>query len=310
MREIYVNLKRFEVPKSKGGLCPTDDPIGWIESVIGESVDQGLGSMSGVDLVYLLSEGLVHAASETLHSYPEDQRSHLAVGCQGVHWEDVEPGGNFGAFTASLPATSAVALGSTWAIIGHSEERRAKRQVMEAYDPSIGSDEEAYLDASNAVDQLIQQEVQAALGAGLNALVCVGESAEERGEGTFEEQKPRIKKVLEAQLRTDFQGAESYLQERRIAIGYEPIWAIGPGRTPPGEAYISFVSAHIKEVVEEMLELDVSVVYGGGLKEENAAMIASIETIDGGLVALTRFTGDIGFDVAGLQGIVEKYVEA
>ena len=49
-------------------------------------------------------------------------------------------------------------------------------------------------------------------------------------------------------------------------------------------------------------------VYGGGLKEENAAMIASIETIGGGLVGLTRFTGEIGFDVEGLRTIVEKYL--
>jgi triosephosphate isomerase len=50
------------------------------------------------------------------------------------------------------------------------------------------------------------------------------------------------------------------------------------------------------------------VVYGGGLKEENAGMIAGIKMIDGGLVALTRFTGEIGFDVAGLRGIVDKYL--
>ena len=84
--------------------------------------------------------------------------------------------------------------------------------------------------------------------------------------------------------------------------------SIGPGKTPPGEAYISFVSAYIKQIIRENFSINASVVYGGGLKEENAGMIAVIETIDGGLVALTRFTGQIGFDVAGLKGIVDKYL--
>ena len=91
-------------------------------------------------------------------------------------------------------------------------------------------------------------------------------------------------------------------------IGYEPIWAIGPGKTPPGEAYVGFVSAYIKDVLRSELGMTCSVVYGGGLKEENAAMIAGIDTIDGGLVALTRFTGEIGFDVPGLKGIIDRYL--
>ena len=308
MKEIYVNLKRFDVPKSLGGLCPEEDPVIWINGVVRDTIELGMGEHPALKLVYLLPEGLIPEAKKTLFSFPEDRRKMLAVGCQGVHWDDVKPGGNFGAFTTALPAAAAKALGSTWAIIGHSEERRFKLEIMRTFDPGIDSDDALRAKAAKSVDKLVQAEVQAALQNDLNVLLCVGESAEERGGGAFEEQKPRIENVLREQLVTNLEGVEELTEGRKIVVGYEPIWAIGPGKTPPGEAYISFVSAFVKKVVTENFGLDVVVVYGGGLKEENASMIAGIETIGGGLVALTRFTGEIGFDVPGLKGIVDKYI--
>ncbi len=131
--------------------------------------------------------------------------------------------------------------------------------------------------------------------------------AEERGDGSLEQQQPRIEKVLLVQVTTALQDLSSELAGQRITIGYEPIWAIGPGKTPPGKEYIAFVSAFIQQTVRERFGVGVTVVYGGGLKEENAAAIASIETIGGGLVALTRFTGEIGFSVSDLARIVDKY---
>jgi triosephosphate isomerase len=309
MRQIFVNLKRFDVPRSKGGLCPLEDPLVWIEGVINKSVELGLGEQPGLTLTYLLPEGLIAIAARKLANFPPDRTHRLAVGCQGVHWEDIQPGKNFGAYTASLPANAAVNLGSRWAIIGHSEERKAKLQVIQTFEPALEADPRQRTRASRAVDQLIQSEVSCALSAGLNVLLCVGESAEERGEGAFEEQKVRIEAVLRDQILADLRPAVQSLQEHRVVIGYEPIWAIGPGRVPPGKEYISYVSALIKNIVQENFTAPVAVVYGGGLKEENAAMIASIETIDGGLVALTRFTGEIGFDVPGLKGIVDKYLD-
>jgi len=308
MKEIYVNLKRFDVPKGLGGLCPLDDPLNWIDGVVRESVELGMGAHPGLQLVYLLPEGLVPAAVKALGSFPEDRTKMLEIGCQGVHWDDVTPGGNFGAFTTTLPAAAAKNLGSTWAIIGHSEERRFKWQTIQAFEPAINSDEELRVRAASAVDKLVHAEVQNALKAGLDVLLCVGESAEERGEGGFDEQQPRIEKVLKAQLLADLEGLREMVGDRKVVIGYEPIWAIGPGKTPPGKEYISFVSAYITKVVQQTFGYDIVVVYGGGLKEENAAMIASIETIGGGLVALTRFSGDIGFDVGGLKSIVDKYI--
>ena len=102
---------------------------------------------------------------------------------------------------------------------------------------------------------------------------------------------------------------EAFLDEREVVIGYEPIWAIGPGKTPPDGDYISFVAEPIKKLVSEELGLKLKVVYGGGLKKENAAMLGSLSAVDGGLVALTRFTGEIGFYPRELGEIVDEYLK-
>lgn len=303
-QQIYINLKRFDVPRAAGGLCPVDDPAAWIEDVIAQTVSQGLGQDASVELTYLLPEGLIVPAVRALNR----TSGTLNIGCQGVHWDDVTPGGNFGAFTTALPAAAARGLGCTWAIIGHSEERRFKLHVLQTYDQTIDTDSKARAIADSAVDRLINAEVNCALDAGLNVLICVGETSEQRGEGSFDQQRVRIEAALKGQLVNGLRGAVERAGERQIVIGYEPIWAIGPGKTPPGEEYISFVSALIKQIVQEQYGFDPVVVYGGGLKKENAAMITGIDTIGGGLVALTRFTGEIGFSVPELAEIIEQAV--
>lgn len=309
MTEIFVNLKRFDVPKSLGGICALDNPKHWIEKIIDESVELGIGSLENVNITYLLPEALIIPAIEKLSCYPEEQTFSISIGCQGVYRENVKPGGNFGAFTTNLPAAAAKNLGCTWTIIGHSEERKDKLGIIERYE-SFNNDSKYSAElAAQAVDSLINQEVLCALDMGINVLLCIGETADERGNGSIEEQIPRIKKVLKGQLERGLNGVNEYLQKNKIVIGYEPVWAIGPGKTPPGAEYISFVSSYVKETVKEIYGVDITVVYGGGLKEENAAMISSIDTIGGGLVALTRFTGDIGFDVKDFKKIIEKYIQ-
>ena len=309
MKQIFVNLKRFDVPRKLGGVCPMEDPLAWVESVMDQSVQLGLGAHADLSLVYLLPEGLAGAAIRRLAKAPASQRRMIEVGCQGVHWDDVRPGKNFGAFTTSVPAAAAANLGCRWAIVGHSEERRSKLQVMAVYEPAVNTDAAVRARAAAAVDQLVRDEVQCALAAGLKVLLCVGESAEERGEGAFEVQQPRIETILRGQVLKGLHQAKAEVQAGKVVIGYEPIWAIGPGKVPPGKEYIAFVSAYIKRVCREEMGAELAVVYGGGLKEENAGMIASIETIGGGLVALTRFTGEIGVDVHDLQKIVGKYLQ-
>ena len=308
MPDIFVNLKRFDVPRQIGGLCPFSDPQEWIADVIKTSIDLGLGKLPNVQLTYLLPEGLVSTAHRVLKDYPPETIGAVSIGCQGVHWQDVETGKNFGAFTSSLPAKAAIALGCNWSIIGHSEERRAKLQVIEAYDANVNQDPLAHERAQRAINGLVRDEVLCALRAGLNVLLCIGETAAERGDGILDDQKARVRAVLKKQLLSNLLIEQETLRQRKIVIGYEPIWAIGPGKVPPGADTIAFVSAAIKEIVIEDKGFEPVVIYGGGLKEENAAMIAGIKTIDGGLVALTRFSGEIGFNVVDLKQIIENFL--
>lgn len=309
MAEIFVNLKRFDVPKRLGGICPVDDPQQWIEDVIDQSVGCGLGALDDVNLIFLLPEGLIISANNQLKNYAPDRVRNLHIGCQGVFRENVAKGGNFGAFTTNLPAAAARNMGCTWAIIGHSEERKDKFEIMEHFESAVADDLGAMEKANNALNRILNAEVISALDSGINVLFCVGETEAERGAGSFEEQKPRIEKVLKSQLEVGLQGISDYYPDRNIVIGYEPRWAIGPGKTPPGAEYIGFVSAFIKGTTKKLFGFELQVVYGGGLKEENAGMISSIVTIDGGLVALTRFTGDIAFEPAGLKKTIDKYLE-
>ncbi len=309
MNDIFVNLKRFDVPRKMGGICPEEQPVKWIENVIENSVKEGLGQLKDLKVTYLLPEALLIPAINKLNEYPETKITGIEIGSQSVFREDVTEDGNFGAFTTNLPAAAVSNLGCTWSIIGHSEERADKLGLLQEYEPKIEDDSNLRKKASETVHKIINQEVNRALSQNINVLLCVGETEAERGEGSFEEQKPRIKEVLKEQLLLGLAGVEQYLPQRKIIIGYEPIWAIGPGKTPPGEEYISFVSAYIKEVIKEEFNFEAGVVYGGGLKEENARMIAGIDTIDGGLVALTKFTGDIAFEPEGLRKIIEKYLD-
>ena len=300
MKYIFVNLKRFDVPECYGGICPEANPKSWIEWVMDESVSNELGKLDGISVGYILPESLLIPAAEKLASYTESETRGISIGSQSVFREDTTKGGNFGAFSCSLPAAAAKNIGCTWTMIGHSEERRDKAQIMSR----VSTDAKAM---TQAVDEMLNEQVLCALNRELNILLCVGETAEEKGEGTQAEQYENVKAVLRAQLLGNLKGIDSYIGKAKFVIGYEPIWAIGPGKTPPGKEYISFVSSYIKEVVSENFGFDIPVIYGGGLKEENAAMIASIDTIDGGLVALTTFTVPPKFEPQALKNIIDSY---
>jgi len=308
MRDIFINLKRFDVPRNMGGLCPEDSPRKWIEDVIKESVELGIGGLKQAKVTYFLPESLIITAKEALSAYHSDVSESISLGCQGVYRQDVKVGGNFGAFTTNRPASAAKALGCSWSIIGHSEERKDKLDIIDRFQWLESEKTNYSARASKAVNSIINEEVICALERGINVLMCVGETEEERGNGSFEEQKLRIEKVLGEQLETGLKGCEKYISMARVVIGYEPVWAIGPGKIPPGGDYIGFVSSYIKSFVKEKFGFNPSVVYGGGLKEENASMLSQVETIDGGLIALTRFTGEIGFYVPELKKIIDKYL--
>jgi len=308
MNKIFINLKRFDVPRELGGICPTDKPQEWIESIIEDTIKYGLGNMKDLHIAYFLPEALILSAINKLKTFQSEKTKCIDIGCQGIFRDDIKKGGNFGAFTSNLPATAAKNLGCTWAIIGHSEERADKLSLFEEFEPSLRSDTKLNSKARKTVDVIINKEIVCALDAGINVLLCVGETAEEKGEGNFVEQKSRIELILKSQLLLNLKDVKSRLINQKVFIGYEPIWAIGPGKNPPGKDYITFISRYIKTIVKNEFNFEPVVVYGGGLKEQNAGMLSKINTIDGGLVALTKFTGEIGFNVIELKRIIDKFL--
>ena len=133
-------------------------------------------------------------------------------------------------------------------------------------------------------------EMRAAIARGLSVLYCSGEKSDEQD---------AWQEVLGAQLDTGLAG----VNKGQVAIAYEPIWSIGPGKTPADTPYIEKIARFVKQRTGGL-----PVVYGGGLKAHNAAMLASIEEIDGGLIALTRFSGEIGFYPEEYLEIIRLYL--
>ena len=204
----------------------------------------------------------------------------MKVGCQGVYREDTAVGGNFGAFTTNRTANAVKSMGCVTTIIGHCEERRDKAGILA----------EAGVSDTAAVNRLLNKEIQAAVKAGLSVLYCIGETSEEQ---------ERWQEVLREQLETGLAGVD----REKVTIAYEPVWAIGPGKVPPDKEYITRIGSFVKEVTGGM-----DVVYGGGLKTDNAEMLASVPVMDGGLIALTRFSGEIGYYPEEYLEIIRTYM--
>ena len=122
---------------------------------------------------------------------------------------------------------------------------------------------------------------------------------EERNDGEKSEEQAEWEKVLGDQLKIGLDGVDT----SKVVIAYEPIWSIGPGKTPAGKEYITKIARFVKEQTGGL-----PVVYGGGLKVDNAEMLASIDEIDGGLIALTRFQGEIGFYPEEYLEIIKTYL--
>lgn len=276
MKHIFLNLKRFDIPREAGGvnsIAPMDQ---WGRYIV-SNTQENLKRYENEDVefaMYFPEAHLIPAVNALGENSP------VKIGCQGVYREDTAVGGNFGAFTTNRTANAAKAIGCTTTIIGHCEERRDKAGVLL----------EAGVTDSQAVSRLMNKEIGQAIKAGLSVLYCIGESAEEQ---------PRWQEVLREQLETGLFGVDT----SHVVIAYEPVWAIGPGKTPPDGDYIARIGTYIKEVTGGL-----PVVYGGGLKTDNARMLASIPVIDGGLIALTRFQGEIGFYPEEYLEIIKTYL--
>jgi len=104
-------------------------------------------------------------------------------------------------------------------------------------------------------------------------------------------------------------GVSNTCSEKSVIIGYEHIWAIGPGETPPSADYIDRISQYVKKVIKDLFGFSPLVVYGGGVKLDNAAMLGRIRSLNGGLIALTKFSPPLAFSIEELDRISNLYVE-
>ncbi len=308
MTNFFVNLKRFDVPASLGGICQFTEASKWARWIMEQTAELKLHEYSGVRIVYFFPESLLIPAADAAAQLGISSSESLQLGSQGVHRENVSRQGNFGAFTTMLPAAAAVSAGCSWALIGHSEQRKNLLGLFSYYDDTVLTNEVAMQRANRGIHRIINQEVLRAFESGMDVLLCMGETLEERGDGSSKEQQSRLEAVLREQVRIGLKDAAAYVPERSLAIGYEPRWAIGPGKTPPDAQYIECAAAAIRTAAEDLYGLDVQVVYGGGLKEENAREISRIPSVEGGLVALTKFTDPIGFSPEGLKEIIDAAV--
>ena len=291
MKYIFLNLKRFDIERNLGGVNSLVAPAEWGSHIAGE-LEDGLGSLAkkaGASLdefefpVFFPEAHLIPAQQALMARTDSSPITRLKLGCQSIYSQDVEVGGNFGAFTSLRTANAMSQLHCQWVIIGHSEERRAKANVMSL----AGAAPDKIISVQH---ELLNKEILCAQRAGLKVLYCIGESAEDL---------PRRRQVLEQQLSLGLAGVNL----STVVLGYEPLWAIGPGKTPPTAQQIAQVTAEVKSLCS------CPVVYGGGLKKENAESIGAIKELDGGLIALTRFAGDIGFYPEEYLEIVSTYVK-
>jgi triosephosphate isomerase len=177
--------------------------------------------------------------------------SNVAVGAQNVHWKPE------GAFTGETSTGMLQALGVTHVIVGHSERRQYFCET----------------------DDTVNLRLKAALEAGLTTICCVGEVLEERELGATDD-------VLRRQCVRAFH-AISAKKAAHLVVAYEPVWAIGTGKTATPEIAAqahAVIRREAAEVFGEDFAAQLRILYGGSVKPENAAALMAQEEIDGALV--------------------------
>ena len=182
--------------------------------------------------------------------------SRVKVGAQNVHWEDT------GAFTGEISAPMLVELGVTYAIVGHSERRQYFGET----------------------DETVNFRLRAAQKHGLIPILCVGESKKQRDAGETEA-------VVTRQIEQGSIGVD----QSRLVVAYEPIWAIGTGDTCAAEE-ANRVTGLIRSLLDNK---DVPIQYGGSVKAGNVDEIMAQPEIDGALV------GGASLDVASFARIAD-----
>ena len=177
--------------------------------------------------------------------------SHIQVGLQNMHYE------NEGAFTGETSPIMLKAVGATHTLIGHSERRQYFAET----------------------DAIVNRKLHAALAHGIVPVVCIGESLAEREAGD-------TAAVLKTQLAGGLAGITAE-QAAPIVIAYEPVWAIGTGKTATPEMAVDahhIVRAEVAQLLGSEIASAIRILYGGSVKPENASSLLHEEEIDGALV--------------------------
>ena len=186
---------------------------------------------------------------ETALSLCEGTNMH--VGAENCHWA------KSGAFTGEISAEMLAEMGVEYVITGHSERRQYFGET----------------------DQTVQARVRAALDAGLKVILCVGEVLEQREQGITEE-------VVALQTKVAL-GGVSEEELSRIVIAYEPVWAIGTGKTATAdqaEEVCAFIRSVVAKLYSKAAADALTIQYGGSMKPGNAKELLSKEDVDGGLI--------------------------
>ena len=179
--------------------------------------------------------------------------SAISLGAQNVYYE------SNGAFTGQVSPDMLVDIGCEYVIIGHSETRH----TIEPHED----------------DALINRKVLAALAGNLKVILCIGETLDQRNQGQTES-------VLQAQLTAGLANVNASLAGK-ITIAYEPVWAIGTGKTATtdqAQQAHAFVRARLAELFDPALANGICIQYGGSVKPNNAAELLAQPDVDGALV--------------------------
>ena len=189
--------------------------------------------------------------TDLFYSLLTAQNTNIKIGAQNMHWEES------GAYTGEVSGEMLKCIGVEYVIIGHSERRQ-------------------YF---NETDETVNKKVKAALRNDLKPIVCVGETLEQREAGKTEE-------VITSQTKFALEGLTEE-QVQNTIIAYEPIWAIGTGKTATAEDAnnsIKDIRNEIRKNYGQNIAENVIIQYGGSVKASNAKELFSTSDIDGGLV--------------------------
>jgi triosephosphate isomerase len=223
-------------------------------------LNSGLDGKEEVDVVVAPPFTSLHPVSRALSG------SSIALAGQNLHWEAS------GAYTGEVSAAMLLDVGCKYVIIGHSERRQYFGET----------------------DETVNRRVKAALAAGLDPIVCVGEVLEERKSG-------RTWEVVKRQTRDGLAGI-SKEDAKRLVLAYEPVWAIGTGETAtPDQA--QEVHGQIRDLIRDLYDESIAqglrIQYGGSVKPDNARGLMDQPDVDGALV------GGASLKVESFLGIVK-----